>query len=58
MRILAQVAVVATNLFFASLPFLQLFFLWLLFSPISVFYNAVRDVASESSEPREDTSQG
>lgn len=52
--VLAQVAVVATNLFFASLPFLQLIFLWLLFSPVSVFYNAVRDVASGSSERRED----
>ena len=46
MAVLAQVAIVSTNLFFASLPFLQLIFLWLLFSPISVFYNAVRDVAA------------
>lgn len=45
-----QIAIVATNLIFASLAFLQLIFLWLLFSPVSVFYNAVRDVAAAATE--------
>lgn len=45
-------AIAAGNLVVASLAFLQLIFLWLLFSPVSVFYNAVRDVATEGSQPR------
>lgn len=44
--VFAQWAIVSLNLVFASITFLQFIFLWLLFSPISVFYNAVRDVAA------------
>lgn len=49
-----QVAVVSLNLIFASLAYLQFIFLWLLFSPVSVFYNAVRDEAASASKSSAD----
>lgn len=43
-----QIAIVAINLFVASVAFLQVIFLWLLFTPASAFYNAVRDEATKT----------
>ena len=50
-----QLAIVAVNLFVVSVTFLQFIYLWLLFTPVSAFYNAVRDEAAAKGQASSET---